>query len=245
MEAACHFETLAHIYSVPPILVPTRAGLSSPQSCSVIFAPITVLFGLVWSGRTFVPVFNSEFLSLYNILCSLLYPFYIIHFFTLPVSAFSLCIFLSGTLSTLCISLSGTLSSLCISLSGNLSTLCISLSGTLSSLCISLAGTRSTLCISYPAPFLPCVSLSGTLSSLCIISSGTASCLFISVLGTLSYLCTSLSSTPFFFLSVIPFIISLFHHNSGWRYFETDFFCVPNYMYVMYVNIFSTELPPV
>ena len=183
MEAACHFETLAHIYSVPPILVPTRAGLSSPQSCSVIFAPITVLFGLVWSGRTFVPVFNSEFLSLYNILCSLLYPFYIIHFFTLPVSAFSLCIFLSGTLSTLCIS------------------------------------------------------LSGTLSSLCIISSGTASCLFISVLGTLSYLCTSLSSTPFFFLSVIPFIISLFHHNSGWRYFETDFFCVPNYMYVMYVNI--------
>jgi hypothetical protein len=120
MEAACHFETLPHICNVPPrrirqerrfiVLVPTRglsAGLSSPVSCAAMSVPMTVLFGQF--GRTFVRVFNFEFLSLYTILCSMLYTFYIIsHCDFLGTPLFSLCVSLSGTLSYLCISLSGT-----------------------------------------------------------------------------------------------------------------------------------------
>ena len=125
---------------------------------------------------------------------------------TLPVPAFFLCIFLSGTLSSLCVSLSGTPSCLVHVLIRHPFLSCV---------------------YPYPTPFLPCashpaplpalyISLSGTLPALCI-SSGTPSCLVHLLIRHSFLLCISLSGTPSCLVHLLirhPFLPSCYpFHN--------------------------------
>ena len=226
MEAACHFETLTHIYKVPPRHIRQERSYTGIKCrpfltsvLSVMSVSIAVLFGLVWSGlvvRSCVFVILNFFpcCTIYSVPCCT--PFY--PFLTCASSypaPFLPCASPYPAPFLPCVSHPAPLPAFCI-LSGTVSYLCIS-SGTPSCLVhllirhpflpVHLIRHPFLPCASpYPAPFLPCVSHLAPLPAFCI-----------SLSGTLSYLCIS-SGTPSCLVHLLfrhPFLsVHLIRHPS-------------------------------
>ena len=115
-------------------------------------------FCLVWSTLIFVLVLNSEFLSLYNILCSMLYTFYIISYCDFPgTPVFLMHLLIRHPFLPCACPYPAHLPALCISLILHPFLPCASpYPAPFPALCISLSCTSSCLMHPYPAPLPFC-----------------------------------------------------------------------------------------
>ena len=133
--------------------------------CRPFFTPlllghVCVHHSFVWSGPTFVLVFNSGFLSLHSILCSMLYTFYIISYCDFPGTPFFLMyLIIRHPFFHVYLLIRHPFLPCVSAYPAPLPALCISLSGTPSFL-VRLPIRHPFLpCASpYRAPFLPCAS---------------------------------------------------------------------------------------